>query len=360
VLFFDCYPDHFTLSQPSSRLPAPSPMSFQHAPVTKGIMMAVAVSSVVVAIFDVKYKFHLQLVPHLSRDHQYWRLLAHHAAFSNSSELFLWELILYNIGINIERQFGGVKYASFLVVSTLLVTVLELLSLLALHQFDSSFNAIPSGPVGLAFSLLYQFFSLVPATYHFRVFGIAFSNKAFAYALALQLAFSQPWSTTLAAALGFVAGALYRSDIASLKSYRLPPWFVRLSSHYLLSLVGETRAVRRTTRAFPATEMSETTSRLEDEVITTAPTPRTEPSARSTTNSSRAAAEQPGPSVMREWVNELTGRVDRASTGMRVPTEAEISQLANIFPDLQRDVIVAALQRSANIEGAVETLLSAS
>jgi len=63
---------------------------------------------------------------------------------------------------------------------------------------------------------------------------------------------------------------------------------------------------------------------------------------------------------MREWVNELTGRVDRASTGIRVPTDAEISQLASIFPDLQREVIVAALQRSTNTEGAVETLLSAS
>jgi CUE domain len=48
---------------------------------------------------------------------------------------------------------------------------------------------------------------------------------------------------------------------------------------------------------------------------------------------------------MREWVNELTGRVDRASTGIRVPAEAEITQLMSIFPDVQRDVIVAALQR---------------
>jgi hypothetical protein len=109
--------------------------------------MAIAVSSVTVAIFDVKYNFHLQVrilpsrsilqhrrlvvsarttplkrppgrdksavdlcaQPHLLM--QYWRLLVHHAAFSNSSELFLWELILYNIGVDIERQFGGVKYA---------------------------------------------------------------------------------------------------------------------------------------------------------------------------------------------------------------------------------------------------------
>jgi len=261
--------------------------------------------------------------------------------------------------VGIERQFGCVKYASFLVVSTLLVTALELLSLLTFHRFGPSFNVIPSGPVGLAFSLLYQYFIIVPATYHFRVFGVTLSNKVFLYTLTLLLAFSQPWSTTLVAVLGLSAGALYRSDIANLKSYRLPPWFIRLSSRYLLSLVGETRAVRRTNRALPVTELSETASRLEDEVVTTAHAPRSERRNRSTTGS-REAAEQPGPSVMREWVNELTGRVDRASTGIRVPTEDEITQLTGIFPDLQRDVIVAALQRSPNIEGAAETLLSAS
>lgn len=80
-----------------------------------------------------------------------------------------------------------IPFQSFLVVSTLLVTALELPSLLALHRFGSSFNVIPSGPVGLAFSLVYQYFSLVPATYHFRVFGVTLSNKAFVYALALQV-----------------------------------------------------------------------------------------------------------------------------------------------------------------------------
>ncbi|KAH9179580.1 hypothetical protein EDB89DRAFT_2062633 [Lactarius sanguifluus] len=323
--------------------------------------MALAVSSITVAIFDAKQSFHLQLVPHISRDHQYWRFFGHHVAFSNSSELFLWELILYSIGVSIERQFGCVKYASFLVVSTPLVTALELLSLLAAPSPSVYYTSIP-------------FSCLLHIT--FRVFGVTLSNKIFIYTLALLLAFSQPWSTTLAAVLGLTAGALYRSDIANLKGYRLPPWFVRLSSRYLLSLVGESRAVRRTNRALPVTDLSETTPpRLEDEVVTTA-APRGERAARFATGS-RDAAEQPGPSVMREWVNELTGRVDRASTGIRVPTEDEISQLMGIFPDLQRDVIVAALQRRwvrfrfleflgmtigavPNIESAAGTLLSAS
>jgi hypothetical protein len=73
------------------------------------------------------------------------------------------------------------------VVSTPLVTVLELLSLLVLHQFGSTLNVIPSGPVGLGFSLVYQFLRLVPSTYQFRIFGVAISNKVFLYALASQV-----------------------------------------------------------------------------------------------------------------------------------------------------------------------------
>lgn len=49
--------------------------------------------------------------------------------------------------------------------------------------------------------------------------------------------------------------------------------------------------------------------------------------------------------MMREWVDELTGRTDRAATGLRVPGEAEISQLMSMFPDMRREDVVGALQR---------------
>ena len=42
---------------------------------------------------------------------QYWRLLAHHLIYSNSGELFIWELLLYNVGISVERLYGSLKYA---------------------------------------------------------------------------------------------------------------------------------------------------------------------------------------------------------------------------------------------------------
>ena len=52
-----------------------------------------------------------------------------------------------------------------------------------------------------------------------------------------------------------------------------------------------------------------------------------------------------GSSVMREWVDELTGRSERAAAGLRVPSEEEINQLMSMFPDLRREDVVGTLQR---------------
>jgi hypothetical protein len=46
----------------------------------------------------------------------------HYLAFSNSSDLFIAQLVMYNAGIQVERQFGSVKFA----VSTTLLTSQDL------------------------------------------------------------------------------------------------------------------------------------------------------------------------------------------------------------------------------------------
>jgi len=96
-----------------------------------------------------------------------------------------------------------------------------------------------------------------------------------------------------------------------------------------------------------------------EEPITTTPTPQGGAAA----GSRRASAERArgdsttgmGRSVMNQWVNELTGQ--GAAEGIRVPTEAEINQAVAMFPDVPRESIILALQRSPDIEHAVETLL---
>ena len=143
------------------------------------------------------------------------------------------------------------------------------------------------------------------------------------------------------------------------------------------------RPPQRLSRALPDEPTATTRAEPEPEPITTARRPPAEATTSDPAPAPEMAAGGTGRSVMREWVNELTGRTERASTGIRVPSEAEISQVMSMFPDVQRDVVVGALQRrsvqcchtrysghrlivsrfcsfiSSNTEGAVETLLHA-
>ncbi|KAF9006730.1 hypothetical protein BDQ17DRAFT_1352282 [Cyathus striatus] len=326
-------------------------MSFEHASVTKGLMVTTALSSILAGVFDVKHYFHVQFSPHISRHHQYWRLAAHHLVFPNSSDLFLGELLLFNVGVPVERQFGSVKYASFAVVSLLMSTLLEFVALLLFHRVGLNYFAL--GPAALIFSILYQYSRIIPSTYKFRVFGLSLSNKSMFYFLALQMVISRLPGSAAVATIGILTGQIYRSDLANLKSYRLPPSVIRISSDYILPLLGSLRPPRRSNRALPEESRARTDSAAQnEEVITTA---STTVSAAGNRDVDDMASSGGGTSIMREWVQGLTGRRDTA--GIRVPTEAEITQVTSMFPSLDRDVVVGALQRSRNTEAAVETLL---
>ncbi|KAF8532147.1 hypothetical protein JB92DRAFT_2689663 [Gautieria morchelliformis] len=116
---------------------------------------------------------------------QYWCLLSQHFACTNPSVLLLMELILYNSAVNVERQFGSVKFASFITVSALVSSTLSFMTLLAFHRLD--INYLPAGPTSILFSILYQFYRLVPSAYTFQIFALKVSNKSFLYILALQV-----------------------------------------------------------------------------------------------------------------------------------------------------------------------------
>jgi len=271
--------------------------------------------------------------------------LIHHTAFSNSSDLLIAEILLYGVSVHVERQFGSVKFASFTVASVILATILEFITLILFHNMG--INQIPSGPSALVFSILYQWYRLTPPAYHFRIFGIAASNKAFMYILASQLALGHLPGSFASTIVGLLTGFVYRSELVDIKSWRLSPSVIRFSTRFLLPLVGSTRAPPRSTRARPEpTRQTPSAETGNEEVITTA--------------RPLAGTEETGGSVVREWVNELTGRNEQGTTGVRVPSDAEITHLTTMFPNVQRAVIVGALQRSPNIESAVELLLTSS
>jgi hypothetical protein len=366
-------------------------------------LISSAIASISVGILDVKHYFHLQLVPHLSRYHQYWRLAASHLPFGSSPDLLVGLIILFNVSIPVERRFGSVKFASFLVVSALVATILQFTGLLLFHKVG--LNHMVSGPIAITFSVLYQYWRLLPSVYRFRIFGVPFSDKSFHYLLALQLAFTHGLSSLAPAVVGILTGQIYRSDLANLKSYRISPTVVDFATQFVAPSFGSSRPPRRSNRVFPeppssssstsaslstellgmgsaararalrgptATRASNNETGVSDSAVASPTGPSASPVARQSPGGSssdsvpesldavpaRDTAANNTPSAVREWVDQLTGRAERARSGMRIPTEAEVTQLGSMFPGMPRDVIVGALQRSSNTEAAVETLLT--
>jgi len=265
------------------------------------------------------------------------------------------------VGVQIERFFGSVKFASFVIVSALVATIFEFCSLLVLNNLG--LNVVPASPIALLFSVLYQFSRVVPAIYHFRIFGVVLNNKSFTYLLAAQLAFSAVPGSLVSAVIGAVVGQIYRADLFSLKTYQIPPWLIRLSSNVAPYVIGSTRPPRRSNRALHEGSRASSTSvpsaragGIGDEDEGPITTARQSPS--STTRDGRGDNSRGGTttSVMRDWVNELTGR-DRTSPSLRIPNEAEISQVLAMFPNVGRETVVGVLQRSSTTESAIETLL---
>lgn len=161
----------------------------------------------------------------------------------------------------------------------------------------------------------------------------------------IKLAIGNLPGSAAVAVIGILTGQIYRSDLANLKSYRIPQSIVNFSIRFLLPLIGSTRPPRRLNRALPdeqrtpATNSSSATQGQNEEVITTARPSTT------TTGDDAPTPRETGTSVMREWVNELTGRTERENAGIRVPSEAEITQITSMFPDVQRQAVIGALQR---------------
>lgn len=76
---------------------------------------------------------------------------------------------------------------SFLATSTLCSTVFQSALLLALPR---RIHALPSGPYGIIFALLYIYIRDFPVQYQIRLGGVGLTDKMFIYVLGIQLILS--------------------------------------------------------------------------------------------------------------------------------------------------------------------------
>ena len=78
---------------------------------------------------------------------------------------------------------------SFLTLAVLVNTILTFVALIVaqvIPKVGVAVNYIPPGPTAIVFSVVFQYFRLVPQAYEFKVFGIILSDKIWVYATAAQ------------------------------------------------------------------------------------------------------------------------------------------------------------------------------
>ncbi|GHJ84048.1 hypothetical protein NliqN6_0450 [Naganishia liquefaciens] len=229
---------------------------FQHAPTTKTCILTTASLSLVLALADIKQYAHVQWVPHMRTHHQYWRLLVHPLAFTNSVDLLMAIMAFYNLGIHVERAFGTRKFTSFLILASVFSTLASFLLVVLLAPW-TVLNVVPAGSFAVLGAIWWQYHRMVPVLYTVNVFGVRLSNKVTTYLYPFFLLLHQFPSSAIAFFPGIIFSILYNSS-PTLPHFRLPQPLTQIASRLLHPLIDPQSSAppRRADRVLPG-EISE-------------------------------------------------------------------------------------------------------
>lgn len=296
-------------------------------------MLTLGANTFIVGAFQFKHYFRLQLVPHITKYTQWWRILSYQAAFQSSSELFISQIILYNVSVALERVYGSRKFSSYIFVSGVVSTTMTVLGMLAAGWFG--INTSFAGPIPILFSILYSYYRVIPSAYRYRIFGVSLTDKTPYYVMATFLALINAPESIALATIGILTGAACRSDILPFKSYRLPSWINKVASAFR-PLIGSTEPGYRPNSVLP--ELGQSGTHV--------------PTSSNGEAIGSAGVDIAEPSVM----NRSPVEAQNQTTG-REPTSEEISQLSAMFPEATRVQIVNAISSTSSLEAAVERLV---
>ncbi|KAI9276360.1 hypothetical protein BY458DRAFT_505604 [Sporodiniella umbellata] len=325
------------------------PSGFYNVPATKFLLMFIGGLSLFISVFDFKQYFHLQLNPHLTIHNQWWRLFLSHFVFNSSNDFLFGSIILYTMRV-IERQFGTPKYSAFLFVTFILSILFELGALMIGERVG--LKSIPSGPYALLFSILYQYYRIIPVTYRFRIFGCVMTDKLFLYTLALQLAFSGTLQTIVPSLCGCIAGAFYRADIGNIRKWKFPVFIQTIAHRFVEAFLASSPNPRPSTTLPVQRPIITSLSPVNNSGL------RRESSARASRVTTRpSVAVERTPSV-REYLDTITNR-DVGGPSMEPASPEYTRILMTMFPDHPQETVTRALSSAHNeLNRAVEIMLN--
>ncbi|XP_039809053.1 rhomboid-like protein 20 isoform X3 [Panicum virgatum] len=190
---------------------------FHNAPASRAVVVASALFSVPFGFrgrfFDLGLSYQ-----NVYQSLSIWRLITSLFAFSSTPELIFGAALLYYFRV-FERQIGSNKYAVFIIFSTMVSVLLQILALGYLK--DPSINPLTSGPYGLIFASYVPFFFDIPVSMRFRIFGLSLSDKSFVYLAGLQLLCSSGRRSVVPGVSGILAGLLYRLNTFGIRRLKV-------------------------------------------------------------------------------------------------------------------------------------------
>ncbi|KAH9819410.1 hypothetical protein DFH28DRAFT_955909 [Melampsora americana] len=189
--------------------------SFEHAPISKIFMITSSLLSFL--LLNHHHLFNLSINSiQSSNQFQFWRIISHHLICSNLMDLSLILILFWNVSIPIERIFGPIKYASFLIIVITLGSFFEVIVLvIGKHLFD--YQSIPPGPFLITFSILYQYQSLIPSLHDYHLI-FKFDSHTF---LPNLLSFFIFGLNPISSILGFLISSIYNQTQFNLNSWRI-------------------------------------------------------------------------------------------------------------------------------------------
>ncbi|KMZ70874.1 Ubiquitin-associated /TS-N domain-containing protein [Zostera marina] len=202
------------------------PSGFHNTPVTKVFVVTSTVLTIVLGIRGRSSVIGLSRKI-IFKNFQIWKLFSSFFAFSSTPELVFGIYLIYYFRV-FERQIGSNKHSVFVLFSTTVSSLLQVLALSLIKDFG--LDILAPGPYGLIFSSFVPFFFDIPVSSRFRVFGINFSDKSLTYLAGLQLLFSSWKRSFLPGVCGILAGSLYRLNLFGIRRAKIPKFIASFFS----------------------------------------------------------------------------------------------------------------------------------
>jgi membrane associated rhomboid family serine protease len=214
---------------------------FYCAPITKSLLGSLVLTSVA---FNVPLQSYRNWFAYdyntVFEDFDILNFLTCRLVFLDPKDIVCAGILLYHFRI-FERRYGSRKFASHLLGSFLLSSLLELAAVYVCYHLDLTLDPMPSGPYGAIFPLFVPYFCDVPRVAVTHVLHIPVTGKSLNYVIGLQMASGSPESLLLALC-GIISGVLYRKNFLLIQWVMTVPAFLGRLCDTTLARLVETAA----------------------------------------------------------------------------------------------------------------------